>query len=58
MGISLLNNYEQYSSSDNLKIYYDFKHITLDRQYQYETSKVTNLASQRLETADCFNCNE
>ena len=56
MGISLLNNYEQYSSSDNLKIYYDFKHITLDRQYQYETSKVTNLASQRLETADCFNC--
>ena len=56
MGISLLNNYEQYSSSDNLKIYYDFKHIALDRQYQYETSKVTNLASQRLETADCFNC--
>ena len=56
MCISLLNNYEEYSSSDNLKIYYDFKHITLDRQYQYETSKVTNLASQRLETADCFNC--
>ena len=39
MGISLLNNYEQYSSSDNLKIYYDFKHITLDRQYYTKHQK-------------------
>ena len=56
MGISLLNNYEQYSSAEDLKIYYDFKHINLDRQYEYGTSQITNLASQRVETADCYNC--
>jgi len=42
-GFSLLNDYEQYSSSDNLKIYYDFKYIKLDEDYKYDTGKVLNL---------------
>ena len=44
-GFSLLNNYEQYNSSNNLKIYYDFKHIKLDKDYKYDTGKVLNLAT-------------
>jgi hypothetical protein len=44
-GFSFLNNYEQYNSSDNLKIYYDFKHIKLDEDYKYDTGKVLNLAT-------------
>ena len=42
-GFSLLNNYEQYNSSDNLKIYYDFKHIKLDENYKYDSGQVLNL---------------
>jgi len=42
-GFSLLNSYEQYNSSKNLKIYYDFKHIKLDEDYKYDTGKVLNL---------------
>ena len=42
-GFSLLNDYEQYSSSDNLKTYYDFKQIKLDENYKYDTGKVLNL---------------
>jgi len=56
MGISLLNNYEQYSSAEDLQIYYDFKHTILDRPYQYETSRIKNLASERIEYASCYNC--
>ena len=44
---SLLNNYEQYSSSDNLKSYYDFKHIKLDENYKYDTGKVLNLKTNK-----------
>ena len=44
-GFSLLNSYEQYNSSKNLKIYYDFKHIKLDKDYKYDTGKVLNLAT-------------
>ena len=44
-GFSLLNSYEQYNSSKNLKIYYDFKHIKLDEDYKYDTGKVLNLAT-------------
>jgi len=42
-GFSLLNNYEQYNSSENLKIYYDFKHIKLNENYKYDTGKILNL---------------
>ncbi|MAR20484.1 MAG: hypothetical protein CMD25_00235 [Flavobacteriales bacterium] len=44
-GFSLLNSYEQYNSSKNLKIYYDFKHIKLEDDYKYDTGKVLNLAT-------------
>jgi hypothetical protein len=44
-GFSFLNNYEQYNSSKNLKIYYDFKHIKLDEDYKYDTGKVLNLVT-------------
>ena len=36
LGFSLLTVTGQYSSSENLKIYYDFKHIQLDQDYQYD----------------------
>ena len=39
----MLNDYEQYSSSDNLKTYYDFKQIKLDENYKYNKGKVLNL---------------
>ena len=35
-GFSLLNDYEQYSSSDHLQTYYDFKHIKLKSNYLYD----------------------
>ena len=38
-----MNSYEQYSSSENLKTYYDFKHIKLDQDYKYDEGKVLNL---------------
>ena len=44
-GFSLLNNYEQYNNSKNLKIYYDFKYIKLDEEYKYDTGKVLNLVT-------------
>ena len=34
-----MNDYEQYSSSENLKIYYDFKHIQIKSNYQYDEGK-------------------
>jgi len=42
-GFSLLNDYEQYSSSDNLQTYYDFKHIKLKSNYLYDEGKLLNL---------------
>ena len=45
-GFSLLNNYEQYNSSDNLKIYYDFKHTKLDENYKYDSGQVLNLKTK------------
>ena len=42
-GFSLLNDYEQYSSSENLKTYYDFKHIKLKSNYVYDEGKLLNL---------------
>jgi hypothetical protein len=49
-GFSLLNGYEQYNSSKNLKIYYDFKHIKLEDDYKYDTGKVLNLATNEYDT--------
>lgn len=42
-GFSLLNDYEQYSSSDNLISYYDFKHLKLKSNYIYDEGKLLNL---------------
>ena len=49
-GFSLLNSYEQYNSSKNLKIYYDFKHIKLEDDYKYDTGKVLNLATNEYDS--------
>ena len=38
-GLSYLNDYGQYSSSENLKTYYDFKHIKLKSNYVYDEGK-------------------
>ena len=46
-GMSYLCDMNQYNSSNNLKIYYDFKHIKLNNSYQYEKGKVVNLVNQR-----------
>ena len=53
-GFSLLNSYEQYNSSKNLKIYYDFKYIKLDKDYKYDTGKVLNLVTNDYD-ARCIN---
>jgi hypothetical protein len=53
-GFSLLNNYEQYNSSDNLKIYYDFKHIKLDENYKYDSGQVLNLKTNEYDSV-CVN---
>ena len=37
----------QYNSSKNLKIYYDFKHTTFNKSYDYETGKVMNLVNPK-----------
>ena len=54
-GFSLLNDYEQYSSSDNLKSYYDFKHIKLDENYKYDTGRVLNLKTNKYD-AETYQC--
>ena len=48
----------QYSSSENLKIYYDFKNIVLSHPYQYETGEVVDLVNSRLSRcyAKSYNC--
>ena len=55
-GFSLLNNYQQYSSSDNLITYYDFKQIKLDKNYKYDTGKVLNLKTTKYDALlyDCI----
>jgi len=47
LGMGFLYDYNQYNSAQNLKIYYDFKHITLDNQYQYDKGKVVNLVNPK-----------
>jgi hypothetical protein len=54
-GFSLLNDYEQYSSSDNLETYYDFKQIKLDENYKYDTGKVLNLKTNEYDALS-YNC--
>ena len=46
-GMSYLIDDNQYNSSSNLKIYYDFKHTTFDKSYDYETGKVMNLVNPK-----------
>lgn len=46
-GMSYLIDDNQYNSSSNLKIYYDFKHTTFDKPYDYETGKVMNLVNPK-----------
>ena len=45
--MSYLIDDNQYSSSNSLKIYYDFKHTTFDKSYDYETGKVMNLVNPK-----------
>ena len=54
-GFSLLNNYEQYSSSYNLKTYYDFKYIKLKSDYFYDEGKVLNLKTNEYDALS-YNC--
>ena len=46
-GMSYLIDDNQYSSSKNLTSYYDFKHTTFDKSYDYETGKVMNLVDTK-----------
>jgi hypothetical protein len=45
-GMSYLIDDNQYNSSQNLKIYYDFKHTTFDKSYDYEQGQVMNLVDK------------
>ena len=45
--MSYLIDDNQYNSSKNLKIYYDFKHTTFNKSYDYETGKVMNLVNPK-----------
>ena len=44
-GMSFLSDFEQYSSSENLLNYYDFKNVIYDRPYKYDSGKVIDLAN-------------
>src|SRR5210317_516189 len=46
-GMGFLYDINQYSSSKDLKIYYDFKHIKLDKQLDYESGHIVNLVNSR-----------
>ena len=48
----------QYSSSENLKIYYDFKHIHLNQPYQYEEGEIVDMVNPRLSKrySKTYNC--
>ena len=54
-GMGYLTDIGQYSSSRKLKVYYDFKHIKLNNQFQYEKGKVMNLVNVR-NHATTYNC--
>ena len=58
LGLSYLTDTGQYSSSENLKIYYDFKHIHLNQPYQYEEGQIMDLVNPRLSKryANLYNC--
>jgi hypothetical protein len=47
-GLSYLTDTGQYSSSEHLKIYYDFKHIQLNQPYQYEEGEIVDMVNPRL----------
>ena len=47
-GLSYVSDTGQYSSSENLKIYYDFKHIQLNQPYQYEEGEIVDMVNPRL----------
>ena len=57
-GVNYLTNTGQYSSCENLKIYYDFKHLLLERQWEYEHGKVIDLVNHQEERfwPKTFNC--
>jgi hypothetical protein len=44
-GMSFLSDFEQYSSTENLLNYYDFKNVIYDRPYKYDSGKVIDLAN-------------
>ena len=54
-GFSLLNDYEQYSSSENLKTYYDFKHLKLKSNYVYDEGQLLNLKTNEYD-AEVSHC--
>ena len=57
-GINYLASQGQYSSAENLKIYYDFKNIILDHDYDYSHGKIIDLANPKEQRmyAKSFEC--
>ena len=57
-GLSYVSDIGQYSSSENLKIYYDFKHIHLNQPYQYEEGEIVDMVNPRLTKcySTTYNC--
>ena len=57
-GLSYMTDTGQYSSSENLKIYYDFKHIQLNQPYQYEEGEIVDMVNPRLSKcySQTYNC--
>ena len=57
-GLSYITDVGQYSSSENLKIYYDFKHISLKQPYQYEEGEIVDMVNPRLSKyySQTYNC--
>ena len=57
-GLSYITDTGQYSSSENLKIYYDFKHIQLNQAYQYEEGEIVDIVNPRLSKcySQTYNC--
>ena len=53
-GMSFMVDDKQYSSSDNLKIYYDFKHTKFNNSYDYTKGSVMDLIHPRIK-ADVYN---
>ena len=54
-GMSFLYDDNQYESSNNLKIYYDFKHSKFTNSYQYEKGMIMDLVHPRI-TGTIHNC--